>query len=204
MASLDTPKKMSRYWDKYHEVQAVKILPGEYYASAENEVIVTVLGSCISVCIHDPVMKIGGMNHFMLPGFHQERVEFSSHSGSARYGLWAMEMLINNMLKMGGIRQNFVLKIFGGGHIIESMETMSIGDDNIHFIREYVKREGLSVLAEDVGGPCARKVYLFPNSGKVRVKKISKLNNDTLLDREVTYIKAINQQKPKAGDVDLF
>lgn len=191
-----------RYWDKTHELYAAKILPGEYYVTTANEAIVTVLGSCVSACIRDKVFGIGGMNHFMLPIQSEEDLSAANRFGAAeRYGNVAMEHLINEILKNGGRRENLEVKIFGGGKILQEMT--DIGDRNIRFIREYLRTEGFVVAAEDLSDICPRKVMYFPQTGKVKLKKLRSLSNTTVVERETQYLEGL-QRKPSAGEVDLF
>lgn len=195
---------INKYWDKACEMHAAKILPGEYYVTTQEEIIVTVLGSCISACIRDVVFGIGGMNHFMLP---VSRDEISSHRGPAfnttatRYGNFAMEALINSILKNGGSKENLEVKIFGGGRILEQMT--NIGAMNIKFVKEFIKIEQLKLAGEDVGDIYPRKVYYYPLSGRVKLKKLMALHNNTIVEREVKYLDALEHEKIE-GDIDLF
>jgi chemotaxis protein CheD len=187
-----------------HRAYAAKLLPGEYYVTVENEIIVTVLGSCVSACIHDPIRGIGGMNHFMLPASQQgdeDRGQRGCMDAAARYGNYAMELLINTILKHGGNRAHLEVKIVGGGRILTHMT--DIGQRNIAFVREYLRIEGLQVIAEDVGDIHPRKVYYLPSLGKVRMQKLRTLHNDTVLCREKAYMHSLAQQ-PVHGDVELF
>ncbi len=191
---------IKQYWDKGHDIFAAKILPGEYYVTVENEVIVTVLGSCISACIRDPVFGVGGMNHFMLPEGDQEMIAQGA-TAATRYGNHAMEQLINDVLKHGGLRKNLEIKIFGGGKVLAHMT--NVGDKNIKFIEEYIATEGLKLVASDVGNIYPRKVYYFPLSGKVRMKKLRSVHNNTVVEREESYRQNITHQ-PVGGEVELF
>ncbi len=191
--------QINRYWDKYNDIISAKILPGEFYVTKENEAIVTVLGSCISACIRDPQRGIGGMNHFMLPA--DNGGSGKDISESARYGNFAMEMLINEILKNGGEKNNLEVKIFGGGKILRNMT--DVGERNIEFAISYVKTEGLNLLTSDVGSAHPRKVYYFPESGRVRVKKLRTLHNETVIERETDYMKDL-VKKPVEGDIELF
>ncbi len=195
---------INRYWDKMHTIYTAKILPGEYYVTINNEAVATVLGSCVSACIRDKVSKVGGMNHFMLP------VEHSTSSGAwkdtgtgaaTRYGNYAMEHMINDILKNGGRRENLEVKVFGGGKILAQMT--DIGMRNINFVRDYIKTEGLKLLTADLGDIYPRKVIYFPESGKVKVKKLRSLHNNTIIERESTYMHEL-EEKPVEGDVELF
>lgn len=197
-------EKINRYWDRLHEQYAAKILPGEYYVTRHQELITTVLGSCVSACIRDRKLGIGGMNHFMLP--HSERVDINdwgscTWSSATRYGSYAMERLINDILKHGGKRENLEVKLFGGGRIMAQMT--DIGRQNINFVREYVRVEGLPVLSEDLGGFHPRKVVFFPQTGRVRVKRLRTMHNDTIILREVDYMEKLDE-KPVQGEVELF
>ena len=189
---------INRYWDRVNERWAAKILPGEYYVSMRGELITTVLGSCVSACVRDSRLGIGGMNHFMLPS--RDRTDHSDPI-TARYGSFAMETLINDILKNGGRRRNLEVKIFGGGQILAHMT--DIGAKNIHFVKEYLALEKITLNAEDVGGPHPRKVLYYPDEGRVRVKKLRSLHNDTIIEREKRYIDELEQQ-PTAGDIELF
>ncbi len=201
--SLPGFEHINHYWDGVNNMPAAKILPGEFYVTRANEIITTVLGSCVSVCIHDLSAGIGGMNHFMLPlsksgGWEGAEDPISEEN---RYGNFAMEHLINKMLKHGATRENLEVKVFGGAQI---MSTYShIGEKNIKFIHLYIANEGLRLAGEDLGGVLARKVVYFPASGKVRVKKLKQLNNDTIVQREHKYIADI-KKRPVKGDIELF
>ncbi len=195
---------INRYWDPVHRAYAAKLLPGEYYVTVEDEIIVTVLGSCVSACIRDPIRGIGGMNHFMLPASHRDEEDRWQHgcmNAAARYGNYAMELLINTILKHGGNRAHLEVKIVGGGRILTHMT--DIGQRNITFVREYLRTEGLQVIAEDVGDIHPRKVYYLPSLGKVRMQKLRALHNTTILRREKAYMHSLAQQ-PVHGDVELF
>jgi chemotaxis protein CheD len=193
---------INRYWDKSRNSISAKILPGEFYVTLDDEYITTVLGSCVSACIRDRVFGIGGMNHFMLPEIFNETEHIPvNNSESARYGNYAMEHMINTILKHGGRRENLEVKIVGGGRIIANMA--NIGDKNIAFVRRYLQTEGMKVVAEDVGDIYPRKVVYHPISGKVRVKKMRSMHNDTIRAREQRYMKDLDKGHV-SGDVELF
>lgn len=195
-------EKIGRYWDDQHGMYAAKLLPGEYYVTTERETIVTVLGSCVSACIRDPVFGIGGMNHFMLPTSQGGGSwESEGVNTSTRYGSYAMEQLINDILKHGGSRKNLEVKLVGGGKILAQMT--DIGKKNIEFVENYVRLEGLKVLARDLGDIYPRKAYFTPSTGKAFVKKLRSLHNTTIVERETAYLSQI-QNKPVQGDVTLF
>mgnify|MGYP003537661821 FL=1 len=189
------------YFDRHFNCEAVKILPGEYFVTQRDLVIVTVLGSCVSVCLRDHVSGIGGMNHFMLPGNNDGGI--SPISASARYGVYAMELLINHLLKLGARRNCFEAKVFGGGSVLRGMTANNIGDRNVEFVRDYLHTEHIPVVAEDLLDIYPRKVYYFPATGRVMVKKLRNLHNTTLLDREMEYSLRI-KRTPVVGEIDLF
>lgn len=197
-------ERINRYWDRLHDVFAAKILPGEYYVTQEEELITTVLGSCVSACIRDRVIGIGGMNHFMLPVSCDGRGWNGSSdiiSQAARYGNYAMENMINDILRHGGCKQNLEAKVFGGGQIIKTMT--DIGHRNICFVREYLETEAIPRLAEDVAGVEPRKVIYFPRTGRALVKRLKHLHNDTVLRRETLYQEELSH-RPIQGEVELF
>ena len=197
-------KDINRYWDKMHDCYAAKILPGEYYVTIHDELITTVLGSCVSACVRDKVFGIGGMNHFMLPANKGDDVSsFGGAGESTRYGNFAMEQMINDILKNGGHRKNLEIKVFGGGKVLKNMSTLDIGQKNIDFVMQYIKDESLKLTAEDLGDNYPRKVIFFPTTGKVRVKKLRSMHNNTIIERETSYSKAITKA-PSSGDIELF
>ncbi|MCL1143046.1 chemoreceptor glutamine deamidase CheD [Shewanella gaetbuli] len=191
----------NRYYDRYFDCEAVKILPGEYFATTQNTLIVTVLGSCVSVCLRDPVLGIAGMNHFLLPSdnCHQG----GETSASARYGVYAMEILINHLLKLGANKSRLEAKVFGGGNVLEGFTTVNVGERNAEFVQEYLTMERIPIIAADLLDIYPRKVYFFPETGKVLVKKIKKINNTTIFDRESEYKLKLRSQD-NSGDVELF
>ncbi len=192
--------RASKYLDRHFNRQAMKILPGEFYATAEDEVIVTVLGSCVAACLLDPIAMVGGMNHFMLPARKGERDHDAFYA--ARYGAAAMEYLINNMLHIGAQRDRIVAKAFGGGKVMAGM-TSDIGGQNIEFVRSFLRSEGIPLWSEDMGGIFPRKVYFFPHTGQVLVKRMERTHNDTVLARELSYLQEFSRG-PMEGDVELF
>jgi chemotaxis protein CheD len=193
---------VNRYWDNTQAMIAAKILPGEFYVTAQNEIIVTVLGSCVSACVRDPVFGIGGMNHFMLP-IQGDNGSWDKHGlGLAtRYGSYAMEHLINEILKNGGARKNLEVKVFGGGRILTHMT--DVGEKNIRFVLQYIQTEGLNLISQDLGDIYPRKVHYFPKTGKVKVKKLRSMHNDTITAREREYMRNISSTRQE-GEIDLF
>jgi chemotaxis protein CheD len=195
-------ENIKRAWHTSFEAVAARLLPGEYFVTMHDEAIYTTLGSCISACIRDKVTGIGGMNHFMLPiSSANNSWQAADNSASARFGNVAMEHLINNILKNGGKRQNLEVKLFGGGRIIANMT--DVGVRNIAFAHDYLQTEGLKIVSEDVGENFPRMVVYFPATGKVRVKRLRSLHNNTIVEMETNYLSAI-EEKPVSGDIELF
>jgi chemotaxis protein CheD len=160
--------------------------------------LVTVLGSCVAACIRDPQFGIGGMNHFMLPDGGDGVV-----SDSARYGAYAMELLINELVKLGARRNRLEAKVFGGGAVLRGFSVSHVGARNSAFVLDFLKTEGIPVLAQDLGDDCPRKIYFFPHTGKVRVKRLLGTHNNTILEREQEYRSRIEHQ-PVSGGIELF
>lgn len=208
---LKPPKPLSgfahvnRYWDKRRKEWVAKILPGQFYVSIEHEMIGTVLGSCISACIWDEKAKVGGMNHFMLP-LSKDKVFDSIRalppsSDANRYGNYAMEHLINEVLKHGGVRERLQVKLFGGARVMKTM--YEIGEKNIEFVLNYTQQEGLKVVSHNMGDNFPRKVLFEPTTGKVLMKRIRSLHNTTIIQREEAYREEI-VHTDVGGDVELF
>ena len=189
------------YYDRTFDCQAAKILPGEYYYTHKPMLIVTVLGSCVAACIRDRVSGIGGMNHFMLPDGNGDAI--NPTSASMRYGAYAMEVLINQLLKAGARRENLEAKVFGGGNVLRGFTAINVGERNAQFVREFLRAEKIRVVAEDLNDVHPRKVYFFPATGKVLVKKLKQLNNYTLVRREQDYASRL-KTNDVGGDIDLF
>ncbi|MCA9472438.1 MAG: hypothetical protein MRJ96_12715 [Nitrospirales bacterium] len=181
-----------------HEIAV--ILPGEYFLSETPMVVYTVLGSCISVCLRDPYVGVGGMNHFMLaaPSAYGGS---DSWAESGRYGSYAMEMLINGILSRGGQRNRLEAKVFGGGKIYEG--SLDVGAKNAAWAMDYLEQEGMPPIKADVGDVCPRKVYYFTNSGKVLMKKLDRLESHSIVQEEKRYKSTLETTTTKA-DVTLF
>ena len=188
------------YYDRTFDCDAAKILPGEFYYTGHDMLIVTVLGSCVAACIRDRVTGLGGMNHFMLPDGGDAN---SPVSASMRYGTFAMEVLINELLKAGARRENLEAKVFGGGAVLRGFSAMNVGERNATFVMNYLRTEQIRVLAEDLNDIYPRKVYFFPRTGKVLVKKLMQTQNDTVAKRELAYASRLKVE-PVGGDIDLF
>lgn len=188
----------NRYYDRTFRMEAVKVLPGEYFIAGGEMVIVTVLGSCVAACVRDRDRNIGGMNHFMLAEGNSELI-----GESARYGAYAMEILINHLLKLGARRSSLVAKVFGGGRVMSSLAGSMVGERNADFVLRYLDTERIPVLSQDLLDVYPRKVYFFPETGRVLVKRLARLHNDTLARREREYAERLSGS-PIAGEVELF
>lgn len=170
-----------------------------------EEMLVTVLGSCVAACIRDTKSSVGGMNHFLLPTEKKNINAQNWHdyeSEATRYGDLAMEQLINKIISAGGKRENLEAKIFGGARMFTS--TLSdIGAQNIAFVNEYLKTEKIKVVKKDIAGTNARKVYYIPSTGKVYLKRITRTNNNTIEIREQEYLDEAKHARTSA-DISFF
>lgn len=187
----DDTKALARtvYFDRNFNREAVKLLPGEYFFTDADPVLVTVVGSCIATCLRDKYSGIGGMNHFMLPV-----CESGEGSHSMLYGETAMNVLMEQLLSAGAKHENLEAKIFGGSHVIGSMVETDIGERNARFALNYLNEKRIHVAARDVGGKFARKLYYFPSTGHVMMRRLKDLSNDTIQLRDRDYAAC---QKPQ-------
>jgi chemotaxis protein CheD len=183
------------FYDAFFKNDAVKILPGEYFVYTEDILIMTTLGSCIAACLWDREARIGGMNHFMLP---------EGEADSGRYGSYAMELLINEMMKQGASRGSMEAKVFGGGQVIDGMSSMNIGERNTAFAIDYLKTERIPIMAKDVLGPYPRKVCFLPASGKAMVKRLAGANTASLAAQDRAAVQRAVPASTGGGSVDLF
>jgi len=186
-----------RYWDSRDRRFVAPVLPGDFYVTEHDEVITTVLGSCVSTCIRDSVSGIAGLNHFMLPG-EGGRI---APSDALRYGCYAVERLVNEIVKYGARREDLEVKVFGGGRVIKGMS--DVGERNLAFVTEYFSTEGLPILAQDTGGPWARRVRYYAQSGRVLVQRLSTQAVRDVVDSEAELGRRLSLTPPR-GQVDLF
>jgi chemotaxis protein CheD len=194
--------KVRRYRDMHGHTIA-RLLPGDCYATDEDEVLDTVLGSCVAACVRCPRLQMGGMNHFMLPRANGGETDSWNEVGgrATRYGAAAMERLINLILRHGARREELEVKIFGGARVLATVS--DIGDHNIKFVREYLAREGLKIAAEDVGDVYPRHVRYFARTGRVRVRHLGTASIRGVGKREEQLLNALDAE-PVAGAIDLF
>ncbi len=201
LSSSPAPECFARnnYYDRTHSINAAKLLPGEYHVATCDILQVTVLGSCVAACIRDVKLGIGGMNHFMLPDVESAESSF----GGARYGTYAMEVLINHLLKLGARRENLEAKVFGGGNVLPGLTQANVGHKNAAFVLKFLATEHLRVAARDLGDVHPRKVYYFPATGRALVKRLHTMHNTTLIERETDYRRKL-VQAPAGGVIELF
>ena len=189
-----------RIYDAANSIWMVKMFPGEYYVTKKSdEMIVTVLGSCVSACIRDPIIGAGGMNHFMLP--HHNSGNWGNDSRSARFGNFAMEKLLNELTKAGCARERMEIKLFGGGNVTDTSN--AVGTDNAEFALRYLEAEGLRCAAQDLGGSHPRRIHYYPATGRV-VRRLLGLGETYVVRREENdYEKRLLAEKT-SGDIQLF
>lgn len=189
-----------RIYDAANSIWMVKMFPGEYYVTKKSdEMIVTVLGSCVSACIRDPLIGAGGMNHFMLP--HHSSGHWGNDSRSARFGNFAMEKLLNELTKAGCARERMEIKLFGGGNVTDTSN--AVGTDNAEFALRYLEAEGLRCAAQDLGGSHPRRIHYYPATGRV-VRRLLGLGETYVVRREENdYEKRLLAEKT-SGDIQLF
>lgn len=188
-----------RHFDRESGMVHVKIGPGDYYVTAANELLVTVLGSCVAVCMRDPMAGVGGMNHFLLP--ESSSGDWGGVNATTRYGNHAMETLINDIIAMGGMRSRFEVKMFGGGSVIDSR--LTIGQDNVVFAERYLAAEGMPIAASHVGGIHPRRIHYFPRTGVVRLLQLRRATDSAVFQSELAFKRQL-AAKPVDGAVDLF
>mgnify|MGYP000966260678 CR=1 FL=1 len=185
------------FYDAHFRSEAVKVLPGEYFVYDEDIAIMTTLGSCIAACLWDREKRVGGMNHFMLP-------DAGGSADGGRYGSYAMELLINEMIKRGATRSTMEAKVFGGGAVISGMNTINVGERNTSFVLDYLRTERITVVSKDVMDIYPRKVCFLPASGKAMVKRLASTNTEMLLAQEKAASRAAAPVANAGGSVDLF
>ncbi|KRC08655.1 chemotaxis protein CheD [Hydrogenophaga sp. Root209] len=184
------------YHDHHFQQDSVKVLPGEYFVTADDMMVMTVLGSCIAACIYDPRARVGGMNHFMLPD--------GGNEAGGRYGSFAMELLINEMMKLGARRETMQAKVFGGGQVMHTFTTMNVGERNTQFVLDYLHTERIAVISKDVLDIHPRKVCYFPATGKAMVKRLAHSHPETLETQERKSSASVVAKAAAGGSVDLF
>lgn len=189
-----------RFYDAASAAWMVKVFPGEFYVTkSTDEILVTVLGSCVAACIRDPVAAVGGMNHFMLP--HHSSGSWGDDLSSARFGNFAMEKLINELIKAGCVRERMEIKVFGGGNVTDTSN--AVGNDNARFVLGYLDAEGLPCVAQDLGGTLPRRIQYYPATGRVVRRLLGRSERYTIGREEHNYGSRLLNQQP-SGEIQLF
>jgi chemotaxis protein CheD len=183
------------FFDPSFGCASVKVLPGEYFVHDQDLAITTTLGSCVAACLHDPGSGIGGMNHFMLP-------DSGDANAGGRFGVFAMELLINELVKRGARRPALQAKVFGGGRVMKSLSSTLIGDKNVAFVQQFLAQENIPVLGSDVLDVFPRKVCMFPRSGKVLCRRLPPATVTEFEQQEARYRAEL--RRAPGGDVELF
>lgn len=197
---MSVSRTSRRYFDPRFEATIITVAPGEHeITAAKDEIVATVLGSCVSVCMRDPKLGIGGLNHFLLP-----RSNGNADAGAGeRYGDTAMEVLINDLLKRGAKRNHFEAKVFGGARVLSGATMLAIGDNNVAFVTEFLNREGIPVVSKDVGGNRSRRIHYQPSTGRAWVQHVQPTARDSDQEQEIAYLNRLKTQ-PVAGEVEIF
>lgn len=190
-------KHIKRYWDPSRKIYVAQICPGEVYVTKQHELISTLLGSCIAVCMRDASGKIGGMNHFKLPHGNPK------NPADANYGIYAMELLINEILKNGGQRARLECEVFGGGNVIAGLNS-SIGDKNLEFVIAFLRQEKIPIKRKDTGKSGAQQVYYHPLSGNTFSLEKKDMSQAALKQAEERYLKKVNAEMEDDSGITYF
>ncbi len=184
-------------------MQTIHLKAGDYHITNQNQIITTVLGACLSACVRDRELGIGGMNHFILPYFavnENSDWEYTAVNSAIRFGTHNMEQLINSILKQGGKRNNLEFKFFGAGNVIGPPN--NIGEHNIKFIRDFMNTEGYGISAESLGNEYPIKINYHPVSGKAWVKRVE-IATLEVAAQEKLYIHQL-EEKIMDGTIEIF
>lgn len=201
LANTENGIQRRSFYDATSATWLIKVLPGEYnVAHRQNEVLVTVLGSCVSACIRDRTSGIGGMNHFMLAA--SATGAWGDDAKSARFGNYAMEKLINELMKAGCNRNTLEAKVFGGGNVIQS--SVPVGTSNADFVLRYLEQEGIQCVAQDLGGNLPRRIHYSPFDGRVVRRLLNSTENKTVARLEKNYATQFTAAPARGGDIELF
>jgi chemotaxis protein CheD len=196
---MSLERSSRRYYDPRFDATIITVAPGEHeITSVKTEIVATVLGSCIAVCLRDPQIGVGGMNHFLLP-----KNNGADANAGERYGDTAMEVLINGLLKRGARRNQLEAKVFGGARVLSGATMLAIGDGNIAFVNEFLRVEGIPVLSKDVGGTRSRRIHYQPSTGRAWVQHVQPSTRDSGHEQELAYLNRLKSQ-PVAGEVEVW
>jgi chemotaxis protein CheD len=199
----DEQRANLRYRERAFDTMAIKVLPGEYYVTGEDIALTTTLGSCVAACIHDPLAGVGGMNHFMLPDALGGEHDVGMISTSARYGVFAMELLLNQLCVAGAARKRLKAWVFGGAHVLPGISVSNVGSRNADFVREFLRRETIQLAGQKLAGENALQVCFFPVGGKAWVKPLPVADVGSIARLEAEHARRI-RRRPTGGDVELF
>jgi chemotaxis protein CheD len=188
------------YFDPRLQAQVFKLMPGRFHVATADEVIATLLGSCVAACIYDPLRSVGGMNHFLLPETSPGEDATLPVSSGARYGAFAMESLINALLARGAARNRLRVKLFGGARVLARLS--DVGQRNIEFVRRFVALEQLQVVGEDLGGDQPRKLLMYPATGRVLVRRLPPVEASAVAVAETRFLRSMDA--PVTGSAELF
>lgn len=181
-------------------LKVTSLCTGDYYVTDKpQEMIVTILGSCVAACIHDPIARVGGMNHFLLPDTGEAALKNANES--TRYGVFAMEQLINGLLKLGAQKHRLEVKVFGGANVINN--SSMIGTKNVAFVRDFLRREGLKITSSDLGEDYPRRLRFYPDTGKAMLLKLQRKEDRVVVDEEKRFADTL-RAKPMEGGIELF
>lgn len=189
--------EVMRYHDSRFNTLTAKLLPTQYLVVDDDTALTTTLGSCVAACIRDPLLGIGGMNHFLLPDGQQ------GDGAPARYGSYAMELLINDLLKRGANRKRLEAKVFGGANVLKGFTSNPVGTRNAEFVRQYLHNEHIPIIAEDLCGIHPRRVWFFPRTGRVMVQRLPHAHEAEVAAAE-SAVRARLSRAPVTGGVELF
>lgn len=182
-------------------VEKITINIGDYYVSRYPVIVKTILGSCVSVCLYDPVNMVGGMNHILLPG----KADLKHYDDRSRYAINAMELLINEIMKKGGVRKNIVAKLFGGANVLPAIKNRYfVGSQNIQFVSEFLKTENIKIVSHDLGGTCTRLIYFNTYTGDVFVKRSNNKLLNQVIAKEKQWSKKVERETKRVGQVDIY
>jgi len=174
---------------------------GEYHASKSPTVIQTLVGSCVAVCLFDPVNRIGGMNHILLPG----KADMKRFDAPARYGINAMELLINKIMNVGGERHLLIAKTFGGAHLLPSISKENgVGIKIAAFVLEFLKNEAIPIIAHDLRGHESRRIYFHTDTGEVFLQRVRSRYYADIAVKEKKMLRYVKEQARKPAEVDIF
>lgn len=187
------------FWDAHFKIECAKVLPGEFYVDNQDVLITTTLGSCIAVCLWDRERQIGGLNHFMLPDGPSDGT-----ASGGRYGAYAMDQLIGELIKRGANRSSLEAKVFGGGAVIDGMNSIQVGERNTQFALDYLRTERIPVVSKDVLDIYPRKVAFLPKTGKALVKRLQPQHSEALAAQERMARQRVAAPAATIGTVDLF